>query len=273
MLRFLFPLLITAGLISQEDALPFRLEYERGDLGLDAGRRNELGGGVKAWYGGILLHGDAMAWVLSPLVPEGQLWLDHLALTPGEAGPSPDRVVIDSLASEIPDLGFHGRFEPNALNVRRMAIDPALPTLVRWQVEMLRPGFFAGSLLLEGVWVPHAGWADRIVIDMVAEDDGQGVKRCRSIHLFGKPALEGAKAQRCRMDRLREQLATPEALAAHDPEDSAFAIESSAISIHFDETGSFQGLTPSGATTMYHTPPQGLRIRSRSGLDPVDTGG
>jgi len=267
-LRLLLTILAATALVAQE-ALPFKLEYERGDLGLDAGRRNELSGNVRARYGGLILSGETMTWVLSPVVEGGQLWIETLELTPAEGG----RVAIDSTEAQIPDLGFRGRIEASRLTAVREATDPVAPKRLRWTVSLDDPGYFAGTLLYEGAWVPHAGWAHRIVIDLVADEGGDQGMRCRSIHFHGRPAADGQPARRCRMDRLKAALPSPAALADHDPQTSDFAMESGSISIHFDEAGAFAHLTPSGATTMYHTPPKGLRLRSRTGLDAIPDGG
>gem|GEM_PF-3619141 len=263
-MRVLLPFLILFAL-GADEVVPFRLEYQGGNLALAAGALNDLTGGVHAWYGGAHLFADRVQWVQSAIGDGKRVWLERLEVLSGPAGPDPDRVLLDSTEAVLDGLGFHGRLRPRSMIAVRGDPDPGLPDLVTWQVVLEQPGWFSGDLNLEGGWVPHGGWADRIVVDLTARGDG-GAMKCRAIHLHGRPATANGPAQRCRLDRLRTAVHPAEALANQSPTAAEFAIEGAIISIHFSANGTFDSLTPSGATTMYGSPPRGLTLRSRSGL-------
>lgn len=252
--------------LAAEETVTFRLDYQGGNLALAPGAPNDLRGGVHAWYGGAHLFADRIHWIQTAIAPSERLWLERLEILPGPAGPDPERVLLDSTEAVLIGLGFRGRLRPQSVMARRLDADAGLPGVIRWQVVLDQPGWFTGDLNLDGEWIPHGGWAHSIAIDLTARDDG-GALRCRAIHLYGRPASGDEPAVRCRLDRLRTAVHPAEALAQQAPTAAEFALEGTAISIHFSELGIFDGLTPSGATTMYGSPPRSVRLRSRSGLD------
>ncbi len=259
-------LVLLLAVLAAEETVTYRLDYQGGNLALAAGAPNDLHGGVHVWYGGAHLFADHIHWVQTPVPPGDRLWLERLNVMPGPAGPDPERILLDSTAAVLVGLGFRGRLRPRSLVATRLASDPGMPGVIRWQVVLDQPGWFAGDLNLDGAWVPHGGWAHTIAVDLTARADG-GALRCRGIHLYGKPASDGEPAVRCRLDRLRTAVRPAEALADQPPTAAEFALEGSAISILFSELGVFDGLTPTGATTMYGSPPRSVRLRDRSGLD------
>jgi hypothetical protein len=254
-----------------EDAIPFRLDYEGGNLGLAPGVTNDLFGGVHAWYGGAHLHADRLTWIMSPATVGGQEWLEHLDVLSGDHGPQPHQVLIDTTQAALLGLGFRGQLRPQSVKVERQPADPGMPGQIRWKVALAAPGWFAGDLLFDEVWIPHGGWAHEIVVDLVAQDQRDLSPRCQNIHLYGMPATEGTPARRCRLDRLRTALASPEALADQPPTAAEFAMEAGEITIMFNDQGGFNGLNPAGATSMYGNPPRGLRLRQHSGLGSDDS--
>jgi hypothetical protein len=247
----------------------FRLDYNGGRVALKDGEANHLDGGVEAWYEQVHLQGQALEWTQTPLGGVGQAIIDGLRLTPGPDGFAADRVLVDSRASRLPMVGFRGLLTPQSIVVVRRPADPLDPASARWTVTLAKPGYFAGELLTSGGWAPHAGWAEEIEIEVVADVAGPAISNPRfaTIHLLGRQAAQASERVRCRLDRLRQPLARPEDLADAPLSAAEYGIQSLAITMAFDPAGTIDYVVPGQMTTQYGTPPKDTPFRLRSQLD------
>lgn len=251
--------------------LSFRLEYAEGHLSWQDGEPSQLSGGVQVWYESVLLHSDRMSWVQSTPTGSKRPLIDRLDLDAGPAGPTPDRILLDSAASQLAAIGFRGRFTPTKLHLERLPVDAKDPQRLRWRMEMADPQYFAGLLQTDRGWIPHAGWAARIEAVIAAEWANDRVANLRfvQVDLFGIPNADPAKRVRARLDRLLKPIERPEQLEHLKESDAEYGIKSLSVSMFFDDQGRFRGIHPGSNTIMYGVPPAdtpvGLTSRVEAG--------
>ena len=178
--------------------------------------------------------------------------------------------MIDSRACRLAGVGFRGLFSPAAVHLERRPIDPGQPMLVRWRAVLKDAGFFAGLLETTNGWVPHAGWAKEIELDLVADlvDDHLERLRFASIHLYGQTSPTAAERQRARIDRLFTPLDKPEHLADLPMKAAEFGMQSDTISIVFHDLGRLIRIEQERNSTMYGTPPADTPLGLRSRIAP-----
>ena len=248
--------------------VPFRLQYNGGQLALKPGEVSHLDGGVQAWYEQVHLHSQTLEWTQSILAGANVEVLETLRLTAGPESHAPDRVLLDTRASQLPLVGFRGLLTPAKIDVIRL---PSLATdqgVARWKVTLAHVGFFAGDLLTKTGWVPHAGWAEEIQIDVVANVGPAGIAtpRFAAIHFFGHQAPQAKDRVRCRLDRLLAPLARPEDLATTPTSAVAFGYQGLTLTVAFDAQGRYDYTIPGQMTEQYGVVPGDTPLRMRSSL-------
>lgn len=248
--------------------VPFRLQYNGGQLALKPGELSHLDGGVEAWYEQVHLHCQALEWTQAPFPGVADPILDTLRLTAGPDSHAPDRVLLDTRASRLPLVGFRGMLAPARVDVVRRPHDPADPGRARWKVTLTKPGYFAGDLLTKTGWVGHAGWAEEIELDVVADVGPEGLRapRFAAIHFFGRQAADPGDRVRCRLDRLAKPLAQPEDLADLPIEAAQFGYQAMSLTIAFDAKGRYDYTVPGQMAMQYGIVPTDTPSRARSSL-------
>ncbi|MBA3685617.1 MAG: hypothetical protein H0W72_10315 [Planctomycetes bacterium] len=252
--------------------VPFLFRHNGGHLEWMEGVPNALTGGVELMYEAIALKGERLEFAFGGHPASKQLVIDAAALAPGPNGPSPDRVLFDSRASQLPLVGFRGLFTPTAIVITRItAIDPAAPNRLSWRAVLKQPGHFAGELKSRAGWEPFAAWADEIEIVLRADLVGDGLANLRfaEVHFFGREKRDGQPRQLVRLDRVLKPLAKPEDLDGLEMDGAQYGLQTMKLTIEFAEDGSFGAYKPGVATTTYGTWPEDLRKRPRSLLAPA----
>lgn len=248
--------------------VPFRLQYNGGQLALKAGELSHLDGGVEAWYEQVHLHCQTLEWTQTVYPGSTEPILDALRLTAGPESHAPDRVLLDTRQSRLPLVGFRGVLTPARIDVVRRPADAADPTHVRWKVTLAKPGYFAGDLLTKTGWAAHAGWAEEIELDVVADVSPTGIAspRFSAIHFFGRQASNPKDRVRCRLDRLTKPLARPEDLADTPAEAAQFGYQAMSLTIAFDLQGRYDYTVPGQMAMQYGIVPADTPMRTRSAL-------
>lgn len=248
--------------------VPFRLQYNGGQLALKPGEVSHLDGGVKAWYEQVHLHSQSLEWTQSVVTGATSAVLDTLRLAAGPDSYALDRVLLDTRATKLPLVGFRGLLTPARIDVVRQPPDPAVPGQARWKATLAQPGFFAGDLLTKTGWVPHAGWADEIQFDVIGDLGPAGISapRFAAIHFFGRQAAQAKDRVRCRLDRLTTPLAKPEDLATTPTTAVAFGYQGLSLTILFDAQGRYESARSGQMSEQYGVPPIDLPLRAQSSL-------
>lgn len=248
--------------------VPFRLHYNGGQLALKPGDLSHLDGGVEAWYEQVHLHSQALEWTQTAYPGTTMAILDTLTLTAGPDSHTAEKVLLDTRASRLPLVGFRGLLTPAGISVVRLPPDPADSAHARWKVTLAKPGYFAGDLLTKTGWIPHAGWAEEIELEVIADLSAAGIAapRFTAIHFFGRQAAQAKDRVRCRLDRLSKPLARPEDLADTPIDAVEFGYQGLTLTIAFDTQGRYAYTVPGQMAMQYGVVPTDTPLRVRSSL-------
>jgi len=207
-------------------------------LSLSPDRPSEASG-VRIRYEAVRLECERLTYTMAPLAGATRPTLSSADLTGGPDG----RVLFHSQDSQLPQVGFRGVLRPKALAVRRQDADPARPGEVRFRAEASDLGDVTGLLAMPTGMQRHAAWADRAVLDLVANASptasmGIDTLRLVAMHFYGstQPARP-ATVLRLRPDAPAEPAQVTALLAARTYEMRA---SGAVISLYFDSAGAME---------------------------------
>lgn len=208
------------------------------NLSLSPDRPSEADG-VRMRYEAVRLECGHLAYRMAALAGAPRPTLSTADLTGGPDG----RVLFDSSASQLPQVGFRGVLRPRSLAIRRLDPDPERPGEVRFRAEAVELGDIDGMLATPVGPRRHVAWADRAVLEFVAAVDpaaaiGIATPRLVALHCYGasQPARP-ATVLRLRPGAPAEPAQVEPLLAAKSYEMRA---SGSVISLYFDAKGAME---------------------------------
>ncbi len=196
---------------------------------------------VRIRYEAVRLECQRLTYTMAALAGAARPTLSTADFSGGPDG----RVLFDSQASQLPQVGFRGVLRPKVLAIRRIEPDPARPGEVRFRAEASDLGDLDGLLAMPTGMQRHVAWADRAVLDLVANASptasiGIDALRLVAMHLYGSTQ----PARPATVVRVRPAVpagpATVEALLASH----AFDMRASGavISLYFDSMGAMESI-------------------------------
>lgn len=263
-------------------------------------------GGVRVAYKGAFLLCDHLDLWQSKLPGLKRATLDHALIAAGPDGEDPERVVFDTRESTDPLISFRGIMRPRDVEIIRQPLseadlaeiarrqqaasaqpldqpsgkaptDPAAPVLkpivVRFRVLLHALNDFSGHLKVKDGWALHVGYADEAEMQVSADllPDGSNLANLRfsAIDLIGRPAAADQLKKPARLERKGVPVKDPAAVKQVGSEASDWWIESSRITIVFDDQGRIQEVQTStdsniGGTPSLDTPIQKKDAAARS---------
>jgi hypothetical protein len=207
-------------------------------LSLSPDRPSEASG-VRIRYEAVRLECDRLTYTMAALVGATRPTLSSADFSSGPDG----RVLFDSQASQLPQVGFRGVLRPKALAVRRLDADPARPGEVRFRAEASDLGDIDGLLAMPMGMQRHVAWADRAVLDLVANASptaaiGVDALRLVAMHFYGSTQpVRPATVLRLRPGAPPEPTKVEAQLVARGYEMRA---SGAVISLYFDSKGAME---------------------------------
>jgi hypothetical protein len=250
------PVLITVdagqgGVISFKDAEP-----------------SKLLGGVRLGYEHILVLSDHIDYWQSLLPGVKRATLDHALIDQGPDSPEPGKVVFDSRASKLPQFGFRGIMQPAQVEIIRQPLNPEDKSHIVYRVLMHQVGAFSGDLQTTDGWASHAGWAEEIQCLVFADimPGGPANPRFTEVKLLGRSASHPEGKRGARLERLKQAIPDPVAVKSLGAEYYDWWVQSSFITIVFDNQGRVESLKTGTDTTSGGTPSLDTPVKSSESL-------
>ncbi len=207
-------------------------------LSLSPDRPSEASG-VRIRYEAVRLECERLTYSMAALVGATRPTLSSADLSSGPDG----RVLFDSTATQLPQVGFRGVLRPKSIAVRRLDVDPDRPGEVRFRAEASELGDVDGLLAMPTGMQRHVAWADRAVLDLVANVSptaSMGIDSLRlvAMHFYGstQPARQ-ATVLRMRPGAPAEPAKVEAIMTARGYEMRA---SGAVISLYFDSTGAME---------------------------------
>ena len=199
-------------------------------------------GPASVGYEKVRLVGDTLRFWQTPLPGVKRMVLSHCRLLSGPYGQEPQRVILDSRASELPQMVFRGLFKPGEVEITRLALDAKDPRVVRFQIELRKTGDFYGKLHTDKGWMEYGGWAETVVMMLRATIDPTRQDltdyRFESICLYGRPRQGEQAKERALIMRLKNPLSEHVPAISVPRSDSFAGCTSMLITIFFKPDGS-----------------------------------
>jgi hypothetical protein len=169
-------------------------------------------------------------------------------LLSGPLGPAPETILIDTRASESPNMAFRGLIRPHQAELTRFDQDPATPLLVRFRLVMTGMGDFFGLMKTDEGWKPYAGWADNgefIFCSNLDASTGELINtRFETIYLRGKPRTAEAPKQKAILISLKQPLSDGQTAKSVKIDAINAQITSSMMTVFFAPDGSVLRFDP-----------------------------
>jgi hypothetical protein len=284
------------------------LEAKKGGVAtLNPQAPTKMLGGVRVAYNGAFLLCDHLDLWQSKLTGLKRATLDHALIASGPDGEDPEHVIFDTRASTDPLISFRGIMRPREVEIIRQPLSEAdlaeiarrqqaasaqpsdkapadkapsdqpapvlKPIVVRFRVLLHALNDFSGHLHVKDGWALHVGYADEAEMQVSADllPDGSNLANLRfsAIDLLGRPAAAGQNKKPARLERKGVPVKDPAAVKQVGSEASDWWIESSRITIVFDDLGRIQEVETStdsniGGTPSLDTPIQKKNAAPRS---------
>lgn len=264
------------------------LEAKKGGVAtLNPQAPTKMFGGVRIAYNAAMVLCDHLDLWQSKLPGLKRATLDHALIASGADGEDPEHVVFDTRASTDPLISFRGIMRPREVEIIRQPLSdadqaeierrqkaasaptaekppvdphapPLKPIVVRFRVLLHSLNDFSGHLKVKDGWALHVGWADeaelQVNADILPDGSNLGNLRFSAIDLFGRPATNGQTKHPARLERKGIPVKDPAAVKQVGSEASDWWIESSRITINFDEQGRIQEVETSTDSNIGGTP-------------------
>jgi hypothetical protein len=223
-----------------------------------AGDENFAKGGVDLTYEKVEIHCDTLRYWQTAVPEVKRLVLERGLLLAGPNGRDPERVILDSRMSELPQVTFRGLMKPAEVEILRQPPDARLPSLVRFKVLLKKAGNWFGKLKTEQGWQPYAGWAEEVEMNLRADIDVKTKElinhRFDAIYMRGRPKSPTQTRELALIIRLKKPL-TEETPARTIPEDACKgSLAADTITILFDDTGAVWRVQTDGKSNSFGDP-------------------
>lgn len=213
---------------------------------LQAGAENFLKGGE---YGPAILGYEKARiicdtlrfWQDDKLTAVKRLVPSRVLVEPGPFGQLKDRVILDSRACRLPQIGFRGLLKPERITVDRLPQDAAMPLAVRFKAVLTQVGDFFGELRTDQGWTNYAGWAQEIEMIIRGDIDPQLQEltnlRLETLHLFGRKQDGDTPRETALIMRLPKPFDEGRSAKAVEREATIGGSQAMTISLFFDDQG------------------------------------
>ncbi|TVR15004.1 MAG: hypothetical protein EA401_03530 [Planctomycetota bacterium] len=163
--------------------------YQPSSDQVQADAPGSFSGGVTMLYERIRLQADRLEFWQRPLLDDDEsAWPQRVLLLPGDDGPEPNRVHLDSRYSDLPIVSFTGLLRPRRIVVDRAPFSGEPGELVLYRIVLEDVGHFRGELRLpDQGWRTVTGHAEHILIRLHAQrmsDGRMSEPMIESFHLF-----------------------------------------------------------------------------------------
>jgi hypothetical protein len=253
---------------------PVLITVDAGQGGIISFKESEpskLLGGVRIGYEHVLMTCDHVDYWQSLLPGVKRATLDHALFDQGPDSSEPGKVVFDSRATKLAQIGFRGLLQPAQLEIIRQPLNPDDKLHVTYRVLMHQVGAFSGDLETTDGWAPHAGWAEEAQLMVLADILPGGIANPRftEVILSGRPANHPEGKRGARLERLKQVVADPNAAKNLGAESFDWWLESSRLTIIFDDQGRVQSVQTSTDTTSGGTPSLDTPVQEKATVPAV----
>lgn len=268
------------------------LEAKKGGVAtLNPQAPTKMFGGVRVAYNGAFMLCDHLDLWQSKLTGLKRATLDHALIASGPDGEDPEHVIFDTRASTDPLISFRGIMRPREVEIIRQPLSEAdlveitrrqqaasaqppdqpsgnaptdlpapviKPIGVRFRVLLHGLNDFSGHLKVKDGWALHVGYADEAEILVSADlmPDGSNLANLRfsTIYLYGRAATADQLKKAPRLERKGLPVKDPAMVKQVGSEASDWWVESTPITIVFDDQGRIQEIQYGTDATFGGTP-------------------
>lgn len=159
-------------------------------VGMTEEATGRLQGGTVLTYEALALRADHIWFWQTPLLaPGARAWPQRVLLMPGEQGPEPGRVHLDSRHSALPSINLRGLLRPARITIDRQRVQSPDQVVV-FHLLMEDIGHFRSEIrAANGEWHTITGRGDYLLIQLHADQLAGGLSEPRIASLSLLAAL------------------------------------------------------------------------------------